>query len=254
MDGVGIMGGGYARNVLLGQCGIGECNLLNLEERRISASGALMNDKTTLMLSDLDLAALLCSRVCHDVISPVGAITNGLELLEVEDDEGMREMAMGLVKKSARQASAKLQFCRIAFGAAGSAGSIIDMGEAGDVAKAFVGDEKVKLDWQAPRENRPKQQVKLLLNMMLIGMASVPRGGVVTVSADGSGFLVRAVGEGARINDKVEQVLSGTANIDEIDARLVQPYYTKRLAAAAGLALALSMDGGDVVVAAMPAA
>jgi histidine phosphotransferase ChpT len=209
-----------------------------------------MSDATSLMLSDLDLAALLCSRVCHDVISPVGAITNGLELLDVEDDEGMREMAMSLVKKSARQASAKLQFCRIAFGAAGSAGSIIDMGEAGDVARAFVGEEKVKLDWQAPRENRPKLQVKLLLNMMLIGMASIPRGGTVTTLADAQGFTVRAQGEGARINDKVEQVLAGTANLDEIDARLVQPYYTKRLAAAAGLTLAMAMDGADVVVAA----
>jgi histidine phosphotransferase ChpT len=213
-----------------------------------------MSDAAGPMLSDLDLAALLCSRVCHDVISPVGAITNGLELLDVEDDEGMRKMAMSLVKKSARQASAKLQFCRIAFGAAGSAGSIIDMGEAGDVARAFVGEEKVRLDWQAPRENRPKQHVKLLLNMMLIGMASIPRGGTVTTQAEGSGFIVRAAGEGARISDKVGQILEGGVNLEDIDARLVQPYYTRRLAAAAGLVLALEMDGGDVVVTARPQA
>jgi histidine phosphotransferase ChpT len=205
------------------------------------------------LLSDLDLAALLCSRVCHDVISPVGAITNGLELLDVEDDANMREMAMDLVKKSARQASAKLQFCRIAFGAAGSAGSMIDLGEAGDVAKAFVGEEKIKLDWQVPRENRPKQQVKLLLNMMLVGMASIPRGGVVRAEATGNGFSVRAKGEGARIFEKTQQVLSGDANLEEIDARLIQPYYTKRLAAAAGLPLSMTMDGADVVVRAQAA-
>jgi histidine phosphotransferase ChpT len=212
-----------------------------------------MSEATMGLLSDLDLAALLCSRVCHDVISPVGAITNGLELLDVEDDEAMRKMAMSLVKKSARQASAKLQFCRIAFGAAGSAGSMIDMGEAGDVAKAFVGDEKVKLDWQLPRENRPKQEVKLLLNMMLIGMASIPRGGTVTARIEGQGFVVQASGEGARINDKVEQVMAGTAVLDEIDARLVQPYYAKRLATAAGLTLAMALDGADVLVTAKPA-
>ena len=205
------------------------------------------------LLSDLDLAALLCSRVCHDVISPVGAITNGLELLDVEDDATMREMAMDLVKKSARQASAKLQFCRIAFGAAGSAGSMIDLGEAGDVAKAFVGDEKIKLDWQVPRENRPKQQVKLLLNMMLVGMASIPRGGVVRAETTGNGFSVRASGEGARIFEKTAQVLNGTANLEEIDARLIQPYYTKRLAAAAGLPLSMTMDGADVLVKAQAA-
>ncbi|HTN96886.1 MAG TPA: histidine phosphotransferase family protein [Nordella sp.] len=206
------------------------------------------------LLSDLDLAALLCSRVCHDVISPVGAITNGLELLEVEDDEAMRVMAMDLVRKSARQASAKLKFCRIAFGAAGSAGSIIDMGEAGDVAKAFVGEEKIKLDWQVPRENRPKQQVKLLLNMMMIAMGCIPRGGVVKAEAVEGGFTVRATGEGAKIFEKTDQVLKGAVQLEEIDARLIQPYYARRLAEAAGLPLMLVLDGADVVVRAVAVA
>jgi len=188
------------------------------------------------------------------VISPVGAITNGLELLEVADDEAMRTMAMDLVRKSARQASAKLKFCRIAFGAAGSAGAIIDMGEAGDVAKAFVGEEKIRLDWQVPRENRPKQQVKLLLNMMLIAMGSIPRGGVVKAEAVEGGFLVRATGEGAKIFEKTEQVLKGTVQLEEIDARLIQPYYTKRLAEAAGLPLTMVIEGADVVVRAVAAA
>jgi len=200
------------------------------------------------ILSDLDLAALLCSRVCHDVISPVGAITNGLELLEVEDDESMREMAMDLVKKSAKQASAKLQFCRIAFGAAGSAGSMIDMGEAGDVARAFVGEEKVKLEWQAPRENRPKAEVKLVLNMMLLGIAGIPRGGKVLVGVDGGGFVVRAEGDQARIPERIAEVISGSTNGQELDARLVQPYYSKRLAASAGLTLSMELDNGAVVV------
>jgi histidine phosphotransferase ChpT len=208
-----------------------------------------------IILSDLDLAALLCSRVCHDVISPVGAITNGLELLEVEDDESMREMAMDLVKKSAKQASAKLQFCRIAFGAAGSAGSLIDMGEAGDVARAFVGEEtvklewlKVKLEWLAPRENRPKTEVKLVLNMMLLGIAGIPRGGKVSVGVEDGGFVVRAEGDQARIPEKIAEVISGGANSQELDARLVQPYYSKRLAASAGLQLSMALDNGVVVV------
>ena len=123
-------------------------------------------------LSDLDLAALLCSRVCHDVISPVGAIANGLELIDdPEMDAETKATALDMVRSSAKTAAAKLKFCRIAFGAAGSAGALVDMGEAGEIAKAFVGDEKVKLEWNAPRENRPKQQVKLVLNMMLMAMA-----------------------------------------------------------------------------------
>ena len=200
-------------------------------------------------LSDLDLAALLCSRVCHDVISPVGAIANGLELFDdPEMDADTKETALEMVRSSAKTASAKLKFCRIAFGAAGSAGASIDMGEAGETAKAFVGSEKVRLDWLAPRENRPKQQVKLLLNMLLMAMAGVPRGGLVTVEAVGDGFTARAKGERAKVPEAISQVLDGTADLGTLDARLVQPYYAKMLAQSAGLKLAMTMDGEDVVV------
>jgi histidine phosphotransferase ChpT len=202
-----------------------------------------------LVLSDLDLAALLCSRVCHDVISPVGAIANGLEMLDdpnLEDD--MRKIANDMVRSSAKTATAKLKFCRIAYGAAGSAGSVIDLGEAGEAARAFVGEEKVKLDWQLPRENRPKQEVKLVLNMLLLAIAGIPRGGTVTVSPDGRGFLLRAVGERAKVPEAIGSVLSGAADPATLDARLVQPYYATRLATAAGMQLVMEMQGADVTV------
>ena len=102
-------------------------------------------------LDALDLAALLCSRVCHDVISPVGAIVNGLEVLEEEKDAEMRAFAIDLIKKSASTASARLQFCRLAFGAAGSAGASIDTGDAELVARGLLADERTKLEWNAPR-------------------------------------------------------------------------------------------------------
>ena len=202
------------------------------------------------VLSDLDLAALLCSRVCHDVISPVGAIANGLEVLEDEDDEEMKRTAMDLVRRSARQASAKLQFCRIAFGAAGSAGASIDLGEAGDTAKAFVGEEKVKLDWQAPRITLPKGEVKLLLNLMLLGMAAVPRGGTVSVMLENDAPVVRAMGDAARVPEKVAQVLSGQFDAQALDARLVQPYYTRRLAEQAGFEVRFEAEGNRITLAA----
>ena len=201
------------------------------------------------VLSDLDLAALLCSRVCHDVISPVGAIANGLEVLEDEDDEEMKRTAMDLVRRSARQASAKLQFCRIAFGAAGSAGASIDLGEAGDTAKAFVGEEKVKLDWQAPRIALPKGEVKLLLNLMLLGMAAVPRGGTVSVMLENDAPVVRATGDAARVPEKVAQVLAGQFDAQELDARLVQPYYTRRLAEQAGFEIRFEAEGNKITLA-----
>jgi histidine phosphotransferase ChpT len=200
-------------------------------------------------ISDLDLAALLCSRVCHDVISPVGAIANGLELFDdPEMDEETKATALDMIRSSAKTAGAKLKFCRIAFGAAGTAGALIDLSEAGEVARAFVGEEKVKLDWQAPRENRPKQQVKLLLNMLLLAIAGIPRGGVVTVAADGDHLTVRASGERAKISEPLAEVLAGTADLSLLDARLVQPYYSKQLAASAGLELTMAMNGDDVLV------
>ena len=202
-----------------------------------------------LKLSDLDLAALLCSRVCHDLISPVGAIANGLELIDdPEMDEETKETALAMVRSSARTASAKLKFCRIAFGAAGSAGALIDMGEAGEIAKAFVGEEKIKLDWLAPRENRPKQQVKLVLNMLLMAMAGIPRGGVITVTAEGDAFTARAQGDRAKVPEAIAQVVDGTLELSTLDARLVQPYYAKQLAQSAGLRLTMAMDEADVVV------
>src|ERR671928_1554470 len=119
-------------------------------------------------LEALDLAALLCSRVCHDLISPVGAIVNGLEVLEDDNDESTKEFALDLIKKSARQASARLQFCRLAFGAAGSAGAQIDLGDAEKVLRGFLEDEKTKIAWELPRLLLAKNRVKLLLNMLVI--------------------------------------------------------------------------------------
>ena len=133
------------------------------------------------VLESLDLAALLCSRVCHDLISPVGAIVNGLEVLEDENDESTKTFALELIKKSARTASARLQFCRIAFGAAGSAGAQIDLGDAESVARGFLEDEKTKLTWNLPRLLLGKNRIKLLLNLLILAGQTIPRGGTVRI-------------------------------------------------------------------------
>src|SRR2546421_6859018 len=99
----------------------------------------------------LDLAALLCSRVCHDLISPTGAIVNGLEVLdEKESDQQTKDFALDLIKKSAKAASARLQFCRLAFGAAGSAGAQIDLRDAPNMAPGVIEDDKNKLFLHVP--------------------------------------------------------------------------------------------------------
>ena len=106
---------------------------------------------TMVALAPMDLAALLCSRVCHDVISPVGAIVNGLEVLEDEKDPEMRAVATELIKKSAAAASARLQFCRLAFGAAGSLGATIDTGDAETVMRGVIPADRTTLAWNPPR-------------------------------------------------------------------------------------------------------
>jgi histidine phosphotransferase ChpT len=204
-------------------------------------------------LDALDLAALLCSRVCHDLISPTGAIVNGLEVLEEkENDEETRTFALDLIKKSAKTASARLQFCRLAFGAAGSAGAQIDLGDAQTMGRAFIEDGKIKLAWNLPRVLLPKNRVKLLLNMLIIAGQTIPRGGTLTVDpigeGDGMGFRIVAAGLNARIPHAVQALLEGTSESGSVDAHAIQPFYAGLLARACGLKVALETEGDTVIV------
>jgi histidine phosphotransferase ChpT len=200
-------------------------------------------------INPLDLAALLCSRVCHDLISPVGAIVNGLEVLAEEKDEETKKFALELIKKSSATASAKLQFCRIAFGAAGSAGAQIDLGDAQTIARGFLEDDKTKLAWNLPRVLLAKNRVKLLLNMLVIAQQTIPRGGTLTVDAIGEGetmaFRVTATGLNARLPQNIADMLAGQSHA--ADAHAVQPYYTRLLAEACGLKVKLAAEGEAVV-------
>jgi histidine phosphotransferase ChpT len=200
----------------------------------------------------LDLAALLCSRICHDLISPAGAIVNGLEVLEEAKDEATKTFALDLIKKSANTASAKLQFCRIAFGAAGSAGAQIDLGDAETIARRFLEDDKTKLAWNLPRALLAKNRVKLLLNMLLIAGQTIPRGGRLTVDAIGSGesmgFKISAAGANAKVPPGVPPLLAGDGGAEALDAHRIQPFYAGLLAKACGVKAAMAMDGEAVVV------
>jgi histidine phosphotransferase ChpT len=205
-----------------------------------------------IVISALDLAALLCSRVCHDLISPVGAIVNGIEVMEEDKGEETKAFALDLIKKSALQASAKLQFCRLAFGAAGSAGAQIDLGDAEKAVRGLFGDNKTNLVWNLPRLLLIKNRVKLLLNMLLIAAGTISRGGTLTAEpvagGDGiAGFVVTATGLNARLSPATAELLSGSPT-HAVDAHAIQPLYAGILARDCGLTLSAGGEVGTVVL------
>ena len=202
-------------------------------------------------LESLDLAALLCSRVCHDLISPVGAVVNGIEVMEDDADEQTKAFAVELIKKSATTASARLQFCRIAFGAAGSAGASIDTGDAESVARGMMEDEKTRITWNLPRVLLPKNRVKLLLNLLLLAGGTIPRGGSLALEAigegDAMGFKITSTGLNARIAQAVPTLVAGEAE-NPIDAHAIQPFYTGLLARTCGMTVTLAPEGESIVL------
>jgi histidine phosphotransferase ChpT len=203
-------------------------------------------------MNDIEFSALMVSRVCHDLVGPLGAVVNGLEVLEDERDAAMREDALKLVTSSANQALARIQFMRIAFGAAGSAGAELDLGEIGRLVAGLLEGGKVKLDWQVPHAYWGKDWAKLLMNATLLGADSLPRGGQVTVVAGADtkapSFKVMATGQVARLPEEVERTLKGEQIQSPVDARGIQPYLTYKLSRAVNAALAVKIAEGSVEI------
>lgn len=207
-----------------------------------------MTSKLNITLSGPDLAALLCSRVCHDVISPVGAINNGLELL---DEGGTDDDALDLIRTSALNASVRLKFARLAFGASGSAGASIDTGEAEKAAQDFAAAEKkAEVSWNGPRAIVPKNRVKLLLNLFLVAYGAIPRGGNVDVlleNPDGDArFEITVKGRMMRVPAKFVEIYEGRLE-EAVDAHSVQPYYTLLLAEEANMAVEYKVHDDRIV-------
>lgn len=207
-------------------------------------------------LSAPELAALLASRLCHDIISPVGAVQSGLELLDEMPDD---PESMALVRNSTKSAVAKLQFARLAYGASGSTAAQIDLGDARTVAEGFMSFERADLSWSGERAYVPKNVAKLILNLVVIANASVPRGREVAVDIRSLEpevrFTITAKGTPLRVPARFRSLLQGEGEGGEpIDAHAVQPYYTLLLAGEAGLAVTLEQGEDAVVFTVEPAA
>jgi len=176
----------------------------------------------------LDLASLLCSRLCHDMLSPVGALSNGLELLAEEKDPEMRQKCFELLEQSARISADKLRFFRLAFGAAGGFGDMVPLDEPRALIDALVGNNgRIQANWALAGSSLPKPAVKTLLNLALIGIEALVRGGTLDIAAelrsDGSKpcseIVIRASGARVVFDRSVGLALEGTLPPEELSSR-----------------------------------
>jgi histidine phosphotransferase ChpT len=206
-------------------------------------------------LKATDLAAMLCSRVCHDLINPVGAIGNGLEVLADPTQAEMAPFARDLIANAAKQSRVKLEFARLAYGASSTAGTDFDTRECERVARLLFEIEKAELDWQVPLILLPKHKAKLFMNMLLIAAGSVPRGGTVMARIEGAAgnenFRFVAKGPKTLIPSGAEGLLSGAPE-EGVDARGIQPFYTGILARMTNMTLSIGIENEEFVFTAMP--
>lgn len=184
--------------------------------------------------NSIDYASLLCSRLCHDLLNPVGALNNGIELLADETDPGMREQCMGLLGDSARVSAAKLKFYRLAFGSAGGYGDTLPGHEVKDAIEGvFAQTGRVKVEWLVTEESLPKLSAKVLLNLSLIAGESLPRGGVLMVGlehVDGAvDIAVRGEGPRLTLDRDIRRALAGTLPDGEVSSRTVAAAMSRQL-------------------------
>ena len=203
--------------------------------------------------TDLELAALISSKICHDVIGPVGAIYNGLEILDEDNNADAKSYALDVIRNVTEQASARLQFARFAFGAAGSAGSLIDLGTAEQISRGFIGQGKHKLLWTGAPGHMTKDRVKLLLNLIASAVTALPRGGEIDLAIVGAlekpMFKIVCRGTSARPPQYLAEFVNGSGQ-PPLDALTIQAYYTWRLAGTAGMQLTIEKVGADIVMSA----
>lgn len=202
----------------------------------------------------VDLASLLCSRLCHDLLSPVGAMTNGLELLAEEKDPEMRKRCMELLEQSARTSADKLKFFRLAFGAAGGFGDTVPVEEPRALVDALA-NERITINWSLGAPALPKAAVKVLLNLAHIGIEALVRGGTLDIGAElrggASEIVVRAAGPKIAFDPTVGKALDGSLPVAELSSRTAPAYMLYQLAQAKGGGLQYALSDEALVMGAV---
>jgi histidine phosphotransferase ChpT len=193
---------------------------------------------------DLDLVALICSRLCHDLAGSIGAVNNGVELLAEETDAAMREEAIGLIAQSASDAARRLSFFRLALGASGSMAEPMSYGELARIAKAYFAGGKLSLLLPATDDALPKSLGKALLLGLSLAAQALPRGGSLSLTKDGGAWLIRAEGTTVRWQEHVAQGLSDGTLPSEPAAAIAR--YARQLAETA--ACRVTAEPGDSIL------
>lgn len=194
---------------------------------------------------DLRVFELLASRLCHDLVSPVGAIKSGLELFtEYGDDADGQTMA--LVDGSAEQASLKLQCFRLAYGQAGSQRDDVTIAETVNLVTAVCGNQRMRIEATGDAAIAGAGNGKLLMNMAFVGAEAIGRGGVLTLGAGNGALQVVASGAGAQIDDEMRAALDLSLPVDALTPKTVQGYFTALLARRAGQAIRVDAPTGSV--------
>jgi histidine phosphotransferase ChpT len=203
------------------------------------------------MSDELDFSALLASHLCHELVGPIGAIVNGLEVLEESgDDAEMRTEALGLLGSSAAEASARLQYYRLAYGMAAGLGAEVPIGDAHALAVEQFARGKVKVDWAPAPAMVPKAVARLALNLLTVAAEALMRGGRVAVDlTPGAHLRVFATGDTVRLSDQVAAALAGTANLAEIDPRTSTAWLAAALARSLGVQVAVEVEPGRLALA-----
>ena len=204
-------------------------------------------------MNAVDLASLLCSRLCHDLMSPVGALNNGIELMADEQDPQMREKCLELLEESARASANKLKFFRLAFGAGGGFGDSIDTHEAQSALEGVFGRERrIELGWLVPGDKLPKGAVKLLLNLALLAGDALVRGGRLDVGAETSDDLlelvIRADGPRILLDPTLRETLLSGQSGGSVEPRAAGAWLAHSLAVEVGGSIRLSDPAAPVLM------
>lgn len=204
-------------------------------------------------VSPIDFASLLCSRLCHDLLSPVGALNNGLELLGDENDPEMRTRVFQLLSESARVSANKLKFFRLAFGAAGGFGEQVDAREAKTAIEGLLADNKrTQFNWWVETETLPKSALKVMLNLALIASEALVRGGTLDVGGEDNGgqleIVVKIEGPRIILDPELRRTLTDGEGAEGVTPRAAAAYLVHTLAAQAGGTVLVSEPAENVMI------